>query len=136
MKKVILTLKDRHLLFNTLATWKGGMDEMPFIADDVKAINITEEDWKKAERTKFVAVKMKADGVEGLISEKEFNKDTMELTDKDGYWTWKEEKIKPIEVEISPASAKYLKKILDEKSEKGEITLKDKEFIDLLKKIS
>jgi len=136
MKKADLTLKDRHLLFTILAGWKGGMDEMPFIADDVKAINITEDDWKKAKRVKFIHVKIKENNTEGLVNEAEFDKEKMELTGKEGYWTWDETKIKPISVEISDASAKYLKKILDEKSSKGELVLNDKQYIDLLKKIS
>jgi len=137
MKKVSLTLKERHLLFGVLATWKGGMDEMPYIADDVKSINVTEEEWTKANRVMFVAVKMKDGGKEVMIDSKEFDNTKMELVpERNGYWTWDEKVINEKEVEISPASAKYLKKILDDKSAKGEIELKDKEMVDLLKKIS
>jgi len=137
MKKVSLTLKERHLLFGVLATWKGGMDEMPFVSDDVKAVNVTDEEWKKANRVIHVWVKMKEGGVEVMIDSTKYDGTKMDLIpEKNGYWTWDEKKVADKEVEVSPASAKYLKKLMDDKSAKNEIELKDKDLVDLLKKIS
>jgi hypothetical protein len=40
-----------------------------------------------------------------------------------------------MEIELSEASLAFIKKFIDEKSEKGELTLLDKEFIDVRAKV-
>jgi hypothetical protein len=96
--------------------FKGKLDEIAFVMDDVKKIFITKEEWAQAEQ-KIITVGKTPEG--------------NEITNI----TWKDE-VGPVkEIELSEASVKFIEKFISDKNEKGEATLGDMKFLDLSKKL-
>jgi hypothetical protein len=96
--------------------FKGKLDDLSFVMEDIKKISITKEEWEKAEKKEEIVGK-----------------------DKDGneikQILWNDEKGPVKEIELSDASVAFIEKFISEKNEKGEATLGDLKFLDLSKKL-
>ena len=97
--------------------FKGKLDDIAFVMDDIKKIFITKEEWEKAERKE-----------ETVGKDKEGNEMKQIL--------WNDEKGPVKEIELSDATVTFIEKFISEKNEKAEATLGDLKFLDLSKKLS
>lgn len=115
-KTLSLTISERVAAVSVLNTFKGGLDKLATILEDIKQLPITEEEWTKAER---------------VITPTPNSKDPTSTQ-----WTWSDEKGGDKEVTLQEATSEYLNATIKERSEKGEFTLTDKAFITLSTKLT
>jgi hypothetical protein len=125
MSKVKLNISNRYWANQILVGdgspampgFKGKLDDLTFVMEDIKNIFITKEEWDQAERAEAIAGK-----------------------DKDGneikQITWKDDKGPIKEIELSEAGAKFIEKFIADKNASGEATLGDIKFLELSKKLS
>ena len=109
-KTLTLNLSERVNALTILNAFKGNLDKMAVILDDIKQFTITDEEWEKADR--------KVTETNGSVQ-----------------WNWSDEKGGEKELVVSEGVATYLKDMIKEKDGKGEFTLQDKSFITLLAKL-
>lgn len=111
-KTVSLTISERLFSLSILNAYKGGLELLKRILDDVNQFSIVEEDWTRADRK-------------------------ISPPDKDGnsQWNWSDEKGGLKEVVIHEDVAKYLKEKIDEKDKAGELGITDKAAISLREKL-
>ena len=114
-KTLQLTISERIAAVSVLNTFKGGLDKLATILEDIKQLPITDEEWTKAER---------------MITPTPTAKDPNSTQ-----WTWSDEKGGDKEVTLQEATAEYLNVTIKDRSEKGEFTLTDKAFITLAEKL-
>lgn len=101
-----------------LNLFKGSMLDLAFVLDDVKMVKVSKEDLEK------VDAKDTIDPRTGAPS---------------GMKSWNEEKAEALgerEFEVSEISVEFVKKHIDERSKKGELTIRDASTIALRKKLS
>lgn len=101
-----LNISERLYALRILNEFKGSLEKLAVILEDIKQFPILAEDWDKAERK---------------ISE-----DT---------WTWNDEKGGEKDIEVKKETAAYLRESIDKKSETGELTMQDKAAISLREKL-
>ena len=109
--KIILTISERIATLAILNTFKGNLETMATILDDIKQLPISNKEWKQANK-----------------------KET-----KNGaniHWTWDDSKGPQKGVELQKNTVDYLKNTIKEKDEKKEITFQDKALISLNDKIN
>lgn len=114
-EKLALTISERVAAISVLNSFKGGLDKLAIILEDIKQLPISDEEWTKAER---------------VITPTPTAKDPTSTK-----WEWSDEKGGEKEVTLQKDSLDYLKQTIKEKSEKGEFTLTDKAFITLEEKL-
>jgi hypothetical protein len=108
---MLIKTNERLIINGILNLFKGSLSDLSMVLEDLKKLKFTKEE---IENLKIEEVKDEA----GNIAIK-----------------WDEEKATEMEIELSEASLAFIKKFIDEKSEKGELTLLDKEFIDVRAKV-
>jgi hypothetical protein len=101
-----LSINERILSLGILNQFKGNLDTMAKVLDDLKLIRIDEKEAKE-----------------------------IELVTEENRITWKSEKAKDREIDLSKESIEWIKKFIKEKNDKGEFTLLDKDIIELDKKL-
>lgn len=109
---ITLNISERVNALKVLNAFKGNLDKLAIILEDIKGFPVTDEEWQKAERV----ITPQADGQE--------------------FWRWNDEKGGEKSIEISLITAEYLKTTINEMDAKGEFTVSDKPYISLLKKLS
>jgi hypothetical protein len=112
MKTIELTISERLFALAILNGFKGNLETLALILEDIKQLPIAEEEWAKAE----------------LVKEK--NEDGTEKQ-----WRWSDEKGGVKSVNLQKETAKFLQETMKSKSEKGEFALSDKAAITLFKKL-
>jgi len=115
MKNIALNVSERLFAIGLLNQFKGSHETLSFILEDIKKFAITEEDWKKAERS---ITKEKDSKGEDITS-----------------WVWDDEKGGDKKIEMSDQVVDYLKADIEEKNKTGEFTMKDRAVITLNKKL-
>ncbi len=105
-----LNISERLYAIRILNDFKGGLDVLATVLEDIKPIAITDEEWLKAER--------------------EITGDGDNTT-----WKWNDEKGGDKEISLQKDTLNYLKKTLDKKNDAGEFGLADKAVISLRKKL-
>lgn len=108
-KELSLKISERYAAVRLMNEIKGGVELLTYIFDDVKAVVVTEEEWTAANLTKTP----NADGTE--------------------QWNWDDKDEKPIT--ISRETAEALEKKIKEKSDAGELGIKDMAIVELSKKL-
>lgn len=116
MAKLLLTISERHRLLTILNDFKGNLDTLAVILEDVKKIRIEDDEWTKAER---VITKVKD----------ETGKEVEQ-------WNWQDEKAGEKEVELEKDTTKFLKDSIAAKDKAGEITVADVILISINKKLN
>ena len=110
-----LTISERIYAIALLNQFKGSLDVLVDMLEDIKKFKVDEEDWAKA------------------------NKQVIEGTNQEGQpitsWTWDDEKGGEKEIEIEKTVKDYLIGKIKEANDKGEFTLQDKAAITLSKKL-
>ena len=105
MKKITFTISERVRLISILNEFKGNLDTLAAIMDDVKKVRIDEEEWKKAEMVTEVVKNDKGEDVQQL--------------------RWNDQKGGEKEIDLEKDTLKFLKGKIEEKDKAGEITLAD-----------
>ncbi len=113
-KTLTLNISERISGLAILNAFKGNLDKLAIILEDIKGFTVTDEEWEKAERK------------------------IIPSTDGSGnsQWIWSDEKGGTKEISISGDTADYIRQTIKEKSDKGEFTLQDKAFITLQAKLA
>lgn len=105
-KEAELNTSERLAALAILNTYKGNLDTLAVILEDIRQFVITDEDWVKADR-KVTA------GPDG------------------DQWVWDNEKGGMKKVSLAKETTEFILKDIDERDKKGEFTIKDKPYIDL-----
>lgn len=111
MIQIKLNISERLYALRILNEFKGSLEKLASILQDIKQFAIKDDEWIKAERS-----------IEG-------EGDTV-------IWKWSDEKGEEITLAIEKDTANYLKEILKGKDEKGEFTLQDKAAMTLFGKLN
>ncbi len=114
-KTISLNVSERVSALGILNAFKGSLEKLAFILDDVKLLVISEEEWTKADRK---------------IEPSPTPEDPARIT-----YTWDNEKGGEKEVALSEVSVEFLRTTIKERDDKGEFGLGDKAFIELHKKL-
>ena len=109
--KLSLNISERVYALKILNVFKGSIEVLSAIIEDVKKFTITEKEWEKA----------------GRIIEP--------VGDGNTNWRWEDDKGGLKEIEIEKATASFIKEDIKEKSGKGELTIQDKAVTTLLEKL-
>lgn len=110
-----LTVSERIYAIALLNQFKGNLDTLVDVLEDIKGFRMTDEEWEKAD--KQVNTVMGEDG-KPITS-----------------WTWNDEKGGEKEIEITNGSKDYLVEKIKESNDKGEFTLQDRAAISLNTKL-
>lgn len=110
-----LTVSERIYSLALLNQFKGALEVLVDIQDDVKNIRMTEEEWKKAERKVNPS----------------FDREGKPTTT----WTWNDLKAGEKETELTDNTRKYLLQKIEELNKKGEFTMQDIAAISLKEKL-
>lgn len=115
MKTVSLNLSERVFAVAIINAYKGGLETLSYLLEDVRGLGITEEEWEKAERK------------------------INQVFDKDGNpqttWNWNDEKGGTKDCAISKQTADYIVDEINKKDKAGEYTVADKAAITLREKL-
>lgn len=106
MKTIELNLSERLYGLIILNGFKGNLDVLSTILDDIKQFPISDEEWSTGERV--------------------IEKDT---------WRWDDEKGVKKVINLNKETSKYIVDTIKEKSDKGELTMNDKAALTLKKKL-
>lgn len=110
-----LTVPERLYALQMLNTFKGSLDVLTFILDDLKKIRLNDEEVKEFE----------------LATEEHVN----EKGEKTSSLRWNPEKDRECEVEMSRETIKYLADQITQKSKSGEYTVADAPVLSLNAKL-
>lgn len=113
--KLNLTVSERIYGLALLNQFKGNLETLVDVLDDIKEFRMTDEEWEKAD--KQVNTVMGEDG-KPITS-----------------WTWNDDKGGEKEIEVSNATKDYLTEKIKEANDKGEFTLQDRAAVTLNEKL-
>lgn len=110
MAKVTLTISERIAALSILNAFKGNLETMASIIEDIKQLPISNKEWEQ-------------------VGKKETK------IGNDMQWTWDDEKGEKKEIKLQESTVTYIKNAIKEKDEKKEITFQDKALISLNNKL-
>lgn len=110
MKILNLVIKERIAALAILNAFKGNLETMKVVLDDVRKFTVTKEDWEAVDRKEVV---------EGPNTR----------------WEWDDKKDVGVEIVIHDDTAKYLTEEIERKSKEGKFTLADSAFVTLQEKL-
>lgn len=113
--KLSLNISERLYAALLLNQFKGNLDTLVEIMDDVKKFRITDEEWTKADRQ----INTTMDGNSNPITS----------------WAWNDDKGGDKEIEITKTTKEYLVGKIKEANDKGQFTFQDKAAITLSNKL-
>lgn len=102
-----LNISERLQALSILNGFKGSLQELSVILEDIKKFPVQDSEWEKAE-----------------------------LEKSPNHWSWNDEKGGLKEIEIQKETKEYLKKSIKEKDEKKEIGLTEKALVSLFEKLN
>jgi len=105
-----LNISERIATLAILNGFKGNLDTLAVILEDIKQLPVNNEEWKKANR-KITKV---GEGTQ---------------------WTWDDEKGGEEEIDLQKSTIDYIKETIRQKDEKKELTFNDKALISLRSKL-
>jgi hypothetical protein len=105
-----LNISERIAALAILNNFKGNLETMAAILDDIKQLPVSDDEWKAANR--------------------EENKIGNTIQ-----WSWNDEKGGLKEISFQKPTQKYLKETIKNKDDKGEITFQDKALVSLNNKL-
>ena len=115
--KVKLNISERIFALGILNAFKGKMETMATIMDDIKAVTISDEDKKKCE------------WVENMGKDEKGNDTIVSVG-------WNDIKGGDKELEFQPLTLDYILQVIEERNEKGDLTFQDKAIISLKEKLT
>lgn len=111
--KLSFTISERIEALKLLDGFKGRLSDLAMLQDDMKLLNIKEDEWIKAERK--------------IIENKEDNTVS---------WQWNDDKAGPSTMEVSKFTVDWLRDTIKKKDEAGEFTMADRHIITLKEKLN
>src|SRR3990167_7063169 len=99
LKTFSLDISERLAALAILNSFKGALDKLAVVLEDIKQFGVTEEEWVKAER--------KIDPTP--------TKEDPQATQ----WTWSNEKGGVKEINLQEATGDYLKQVIKDRNDKG-----------------
>ena len=114
--KLKLTISERIYTLAILNQYKGNLDTLVDVLDDIKEVRVLDEEWTKADKQVNSST---GDDGKPIIS-----------------WTWNDEKGGEKEIELKTSVKEYLVGKIDEMNAKGEFSLQDKAAITLKEKLN
>uniref|UniRef100_A0A6M3XZB0 Uncharacterized protein n=2 Tax=viral metagenome TaxID=1070528 RepID=A0A6M3XZB0_9ZZZZ len=105
-----LNISERLFAISILNEFKGGLDKLAIILEDIKKFTITEAEWTQAEKKEIKQG--------GNVN-----------------WTWNDAKGGETDIDIQKETLDWLTTRIQEKDEKGEYTLQDRAIISLSSKL-
>ncbi len=102
--KITFNISERIAALGILNGFKGNLETMAVILEDIKQLPVNDEEWKEAGKQEI-------------------------KTGTEVQWTWDDDKGPQKEVELQSGTTDYLKSVIKEKDDKKEITFQDKAFI-------
>lgn len=126
MKTLELNVSERVFAFSILNSFKGDVETLGAILEDIKKVQITDEDWKTANR---VFVTRSGVEVKGDFA------DPVDPADPVTSWKWDDVAGGLKSIELEKATCKYLLETIDERDAKKEFTLQDKAVLSLRNKL-
>lgn len=105
-----LNISERVAALSILNQFKGNLDRLASILEDIREFSITDSDWKKADKKEF--------------QEGESTK-----------WTWDDVKGGLKKIPLNEDTIKYLIEDIEKRDKAAEFTLSDKAYITLLAKL-
>ncbi|MBT9169538.1 MAG: hypothetical protein DDT19_02899 [Syntrophomonadaceae bacterium] len=112
LKTIFLTISERIAALAILNAFKGSLDKVAVILEDIKQLPITTEEWEAAGKTE-----VKNDKGEAVS------------------WNWDNEKGGEKEITFQEATADFIRSDIKEKDEKNEFSLGDRALITLKEKL-
>jgi hypothetical protein len=109
-KKLELNISERLASLSILNGYKGNLDTLSVILEDIRKFVITDEEWEKAEKKEIP------------------NGDQVT-------WNWDNEKAGLKEIEVESTTASYMLKDIEKRDAAGEFGIQDKPYITLLQKL-
>lgn len=113
MKTASLNISERVNALGILNAFKGNLDKLAVILEDIKQFTIDPEEWEKAGMEKTT-------DAEGNVT----------------HMTWDNEKGGDKEITMQDTTVEYLRAEIKRKDEAGEFGLSDKSFITLKEKLA
>ena len=107
MKTLDLNISERLFTLTVLNGFKGDLDKLAIVLEDIKQLPIEDAEWDKAERI-----------VEA------------------NQWRWNDEKGGTKSIVFQKETCKYILDVIDEKNKKGEFSLQDRAVISLQNKLT
>ena len=106
-----LNIAERLFSLTMLNAYKGSLDKLSVILEDIKKFPITKEEWKTAEKKE------------------------VKTSDGGMNWTWNDEKGGIKDIEVNKITVDYLTEEIKKKDDAGEFTLADRNVITLKGKL-
>ena len=106
MAKVTLTISERIAALSILNAFKGNLETMATVLEDIKQLPVSNKEWEQASK-----------------------KETK--IGNDVQWTWDDEKVDKKEISFQEPTITYIKNAIKEKDERKEITFQDKGLVSL-----
>ena len=106
-----LNISERVAAVSILNDFKGALDKLAVVLEDIKQFRIEESEWVKSDRK-------------------------VEQVGTDTQWTWNDEKGGFKEITVQSETATYLKDTINRRSEAGEFTVADRAVITLNQKLT
>jgi len=116
IKIINLTISERLYALSLLNQFKGDLETLTGILDDIKIFRIDDEEWEKANKK-----------VNTII-----NDEGKPVTT----WTWDDDKLGEKEIKIDRLTKDYLVNKIKEANDKGQLTIQDRAAITLSKKLT
>lgn len=113
-KTLSLNISERLSALAILNSFKGDLDKLSFILEDIKLFGISEEEWEAAGKTQTPV-----EGKEG----------TYQLQ-------WDNEKGGLKDITVNLVTSDFIKSFIKEKSDKGELGIEDNWYLTLFEKAS
>lgn len=111
-KTLSLNISERVAALQVLNTFKGNLDKLSVILEDIKQLPVLAEEWEKAGRV--------------ITPGKDPNS---------SQWSWDDEKGGLKEVILQEATADYLRDTIKSRNDKGDFGLQDQAFLTLRDKL-
>lgn len=109
-KAISLNISERIAALAILNSFKGSLDKVAVVLEDIKQLPISAEEWEKAEKKE-------------------------EKVGENTNWTWDNEKGGEKEITLQEATIEFLRSDIKEKNDKGEFSLADRSMVSLQEKI-
>lgn len=109
-KNISLNISERLSALSILNGYKGNLDTLAIILEDIRKFTISDEEWKKANKEEVP------------------NGDSVT-------WTWDNEKAGLKDIEIEKETANFICSDIEKKDKTGEFTLQDRPYITLRDKV-
>lgn len=110
MKKLELNLSERLASISILNGFKGNLDTLSVVLEDIRKFEISDSDWKKADKKEI-------------------------KVGNEVRWEWNNDLGGMKDIEIDDRTAKYMKEDIEKRDKEGQFTLVDKPYMTLLEKL-